>query len=310
MRGATVADALLALALALGGCGGDEERGPPRRRADPKGDWGARAPGAASAPARRAAAQGAAGRALRARLDAGEVARRRRRPGAIGDPAARRSSSPRAGTLEDLEWSRWTTGGAEGSGTMTGVVCEPTCARGTTIAVPGDDPLSRPVGVPAGRFFDRARVEVESATTRPPASDLVAGGAVLSALAAAVERRARCGAAGGRGGRTAGTASGRSARGTSGTSTGPRPRRARRRAAARRPGRRRSRPACRCPTTSGRWASAPPAAPRGPPSAALTVLDPSRRCRRGATARREGRSIRGSGTPAPSRLSLCTDGSG
>jgi hypothetical protein len=45
---------------------------------------------------------------------------------------------------------------------MVGLVCDPTCAQGTTITVPATITLSRPVACPDGRFFDRARIEPAS----------------------------------------------------------------------------------------------------------------------------------------------------
>ena len=45
---------------------------------------------------------------------------------------------------------------------MVGLVCNPTCAQGTTIAVPATITLSRPVACPRGRFFGRGAVDVDS----------------------------------------------------------------------------------------------------------------------------------------------------
>jgi hypothetical protein len=152
--------ALLALALVPAACGSSEEDAPPP--APPVG--AAESPGAASVPRdpepTKAAADARPGRRLRARLEAGEVA--------LVDLTGRIGIRPRSiefakgGRIEDVEWSRWTDRGAEGSGRMVGLVCDPTCAQGTTITVPATILLSRPVACPAGRFFDRGRIEPAS----------------------------------------------------------------------------------------------------------------------------------------------------
>jgi hypothetical protein len=156
MRAATVS-ALLALALAASACGSSEDEAPaPVATASP-------AP-AASEPVdarpTKAALDARPGRRLAARLDAGEVA--------VVDLVGRIGIRPRSiefakgGRMEDLEWSRWDDRGAEGRGRMVGLVCDPTCAQGTTITVPATIRLSEPVACPAGRFFDRGRIEAES----------------------------------------------------------------------------------------------------------------------------------------------------
>jgi hypothetical protein len=108
----------------------------------------------------KAAREAKPSRRLAARLDSGEVA--------VVDLIGQIGIRPRTiefakdGRMEDLEWSRWGDREAVGRGTMAGLVCDPTCAQGTTISVPATITLSRPVACPAGRFFDRGRIEVES----------------------------------------------------------------------------------------------------------------------------------------------------
>ena len=151
--------ALLALALVAPACGSSDDEAPapaPVATASPP-------PGAGEpvdARPTKAALDARPGRRLAARLDAGEVA--------LVDLVGRIGIRPRAiefakgGRMEDVEWSRWDDRGAEGSGRMVGLVCNPTCAQGTTITVPATIVLSQPVACPAGRFFDRGRIEVES----------------------------------------------------------------------------------------------------------------------------------------------------
>jgi hypothetical protein len=97
---------------------------------------------------------------LRARLNAGEVA--------LVDLTGHIGIRPRAltfakgGRMEGLEWTRWNDRGAEATGRMVGVVCNPDCARGVQITAPATITLSRPVACPKGRFFDRGRIEVAS----------------------------------------------------------------------------------------------------------------------------------------------------
>jgi hypothetical protein len=96
------------------------------------------------------------GAALRARLDGGAVAvvdlegRMAIRPG--------RLTFASRGRLQGLEWSRWDDAGAEATGRMRGVLCDPTCAQGREVDVRATIRLSEPVACPAGRFFDRGEV--------------------------------------------------------------------------------------------------------------------------------------------------------
>jgi hypothetical protein len=151
--------AVVALALAGAACGSaSEDEATPAPVATPS------SPQAASEPAdpqpTKAAEDARPAPRLKARLDAGEVA--------LVDLRGRIGIRPRAlefakgGRMEDVEWSRWTDRGAVGTGRMVGLVCDPTCAQGTTITVPATITLSRPVACPAGRFFDRGRIEVAS----------------------------------------------------------------------------------------------------------------------------------------------------
>jgi hypothetical protein len=150
---------VLVALLALAGCGApaDDESQPPV----PLGGGSPEAGSAVSEPEPTEAAKDARpGRRVAARLAAGETA--------LVDLTGRIGIRPRAiafakgGRMEDVEWSRWTDRAAEGSGRMVGLVCDPTCAHGTTITLPATITLSRPVACPNGRFFDRARIEVAS----------------------------------------------------------------------------------------------------------------------------------------------------
>lgn len=62
------------------------------------------------------------------------------------------------GRLAGLEWSRWDDRGAEATGRMEGVLCNPTCAQGERVDVGATIRLSEPVACPTGRFFDRGEV--------------------------------------------------------------------------------------------------------------------------------------------------------
>ena len=98
--------------------------------------------------------------ALRAQLDAGAVAlvdlegTMAIRPDAI--------TFAKGGRMVRLTWSRWDDRGAEATGRMEGVICDPDCARGRTISAPATIRLSKPVACPRGRFFDLGRIEVSS----------------------------------------------------------------------------------------------------------------------------------------------------
>jgi hypothetical protein len=68
----------------------------------------------------------------------------------------------KGGVMEDLVWQRWGDRGAQGSGRMVGVVCEPDCGHGREIDVPATIRLSEPVACAGGRFFDRGEIVVAS----------------------------------------------------------------------------------------------------------------------------------------------------
>ena len=152
---------LVTLAVALAGCGSDDERETVAPVATPAATptFDPATAGERAEPTK-AARDARPDAALRARLDAGEAAVVDL-VGHIGIEPARLEFA-KGGRLEGLRWTNWSDREAVGSGTMTGVVCEPTCAQGTKISAPATITLSRPVACPTGRFFDRGRIRVES----------------------------------------------------------------------------------------------------------------------------------------------------
>jgi hypothetical protein len=151
---------MLVLALGAAACGDDEQEfAAPAATPVPTPTFDPATAGANAEPTK-AARDARPDAALRARLDAGEVAVVDL-AGAIGIRPDRLVFA-KGGRLEGLEWSTWGNREAVGTGTMRGVVCEPTCAQGTTISAPATITLSKPVACPAGRFFDRGKIEVES----------------------------------------------------------------------------------------------------------------------------------------------------
>ena len=158
--------AMIALALALAGCGASEER--PERAAAPlpKGDWGPERPGSGErarpvAPPRKAAPQ-----AVAAALAAGTVGVVGVE-GAVGVEPSTLDVSADA-TLGELRWARWDATGAQGTGTLRVRDCDPTCASGGTDSHPATVRLSAPRLCGRSTYFDRARVELADAA--PPLS--------------------------------------------------------------------------------------------------------------------------------------------
>jgi hypothetical protein len=152
---------MLVLALGAGACGDDAEQeiAAPAATPAPTPTFDPATAGERAEPTK-AALDARPDAALRARLDAGEVA--------VVDLVGHMGIRPatlefaKGGRLEGLRWTTWSDREAVGAGTMTGVVCEPTCAQGTKISAPATITLTRPVACPAGRFFDRGRIQVES----------------------------------------------------------------------------------------------------------------------------------------------------
>ena len=160
---------IIAAALALGGCGAAGE-GPSSAAAPPapKGDWGPTEPGTGER-ARPVAPPRKAPSAAVARLLAGGTVGVVGVEGTIGvKPSSLEVSAD--GTLEDLRWDRWDSGGAVGSGTLEVRDCNPSCASGGKDAYPARVRLSAPRLCGGEAYFDRARVEIDAGDTPQPAS--------------------------------------------------------------------------------------------------------------------------------------------
>jgi hypothetical protein len=151
---------LVLLAAALTGCGADDDSARTPARSLPAATPTAPASALADPTPTEAARRARPGRALAARLDAGAVAVVDRR-GRIGIRPSKLEFA-HGGRLSGLTWERWGDHGAVGTGTMEGVVCEPSCGNGRLIRAPARIRLSEPVACPRGRFFDRARIDVFS----------------------------------------------------------------------------------------------------------------------------------------------------
>ena len=150
---------IFALAVALAGCGDSEQPG--RAAAPPtvKGDWGPSEPGSGERARPVAAPRKAPSATVASALDAGAV-------GVVGvegvvgvRPASLDVSAD--GTIDDLRWRRWDSGGAEGTGTLTLRDCDPSCASGGKDRYPATIRLSAPRLCGRAAYFDRARVELE-----------------------------------------------------------------------------------------------------------------------------------------------------
>ena len=158
--------AILALALAVAGCGASDER--PERAAAPlpKGDFGPTEPGTGTRARPDAPPLAKPAAEVAAALAAGTV-------GVVG-VEGRVGVRPRAleisadGTLAGLRWEDWGDSSAVGSGTLRLRDCDPTCASGNIDELPATVRLSAPRLCGRATYFDRARVEVSAAA--PPAT--------------------------------------------------------------------------------------------------------------------------------------------
>ena len=152
---------ICALALALAGCGGSEERD--RASAPPtvKGDWGPSEPGSGERARPVAPPRKAPSAAVASLLDAGTV-------GVVGVEGAvgvrpRSLDVSADGVLEDLSWDRWDDRGAEGTGVLEVRDCDPTCASGGHDSFLATIRLSEPRLCGRATYFDAARVELDDA---------------------------------------------------------------------------------------------------------------------------------------------------
>ena len=164
-----IAAVILALAIALGGCGGlSDERGSSGASPVPRGDWGPEQPGSGERARPVAPPRKAPSPAVASALEAGTV-------GVVGvegvvgvRPTTLEVSAD--GTLEDLRWQRWDSGRAEGTGTLEVRDCDPSCASGGKDAHPAAVTLSSPRLCGRATYFDRARVELDAVEEPTPAT--------------------------------------------------------------------------------------------------------------------------------------------
>jgi hypothetical protein len=169
-----IAAVTLALAIALGGCGATsderESAGAAGGSPIPKGDWGPEQPGSGERARPVAPPRKKPSAPVASALEAGAV-------GVVGvegvvgvRPATIEVSAD--GTLGDLRWDRWDSGGAEGTGTLEVRDCDPSCASGGKDSYPATITLSSPRLCGRATYFDRARVELDGApeSIGPPAT--------------------------------------------------------------------------------------------------------------------------------------------
>jgi hypothetical protein len=147
------------LVALLAGCGGDDSADKPARSLPVATPSQGGSEVADPLPTKAALAARPSG-ALKSQLAGGAVA--------VVDLTGRMGIRParivfaHGGRLDGLKWRRWGDRGAEATGTMAGVVCDPNCGGGRLIRAPARIRLSQPVACPRGRFFDRARIDVVS----------------------------------------------------------------------------------------------------------------------------------------------------
>ena len=167
-RLATLACLTALAAPLLAGCGEAEEAAPPQRPAqvkdpDVRAEEIRRATRGIEHVPTMAAARARPNAEMQARLDAGEVAVVDL-TGRIGIRPARLEIAS-GGLLTKIEWTRWDAEGAEGTGDLRALVCDPDCARGVLEYRDVRIELSRPTACPRGRFFGASAVEARD--TRP-----------------------------------------------------------------------------------------------------------------------------------------------
>jgi hypothetical protein len=165
MRGAL---AILALALAVVGCGASDERSQRGAAQLPKGDWGPERPGTGERVRPEAPPRKAPSADVARLLAAGAVGV----VGVEGVVGVRPETIDVAAdaTLEDVRWDRWDSTGAEGAGTLSVRDCDPSCASGGKDAYPARVRLSAPRLCRGEAYFDRARVELDAGDPPQPAS--------------------------------------------------------------------------------------------------------------------------------------------
>jgi hypothetical protein len=157
---------LLAAALAVAGCGGDEERA-----SAPPAGVGGEAPAATASVAPEATPQPLAyGPGAKAQLAAGAIGVVDLKNRAAIAPRKMQVNSEQA--LDGLRWSGWGNPSATGRGGLDTLVCDPTCATGRLERSTAVIVLSKPRRCGGRRFYTRSTMTYkEPATGRTRAPD-------------------------------------------------------------------------------------------------------------------------------------------
>ncbi len=147
--------------LLLAGCGVLDEEGP---AAPPRPDPAVYGPAQASAGANReipVPVLQAPSRTVARELDAGAIG--------VVDSAGNVAVKPEAletsadSVLESVEWSRWGADGAEGSGRLRMLVCQPTCGSGRVEHVPARVTLTGVTRCDGRRYFAAGALAIDPA---------------------------------------------------------------------------------------------------------------------------------------------------
>ena len=151
--------ALASVALLLAGCGVLDEEGPAAERTPDPATYGPARAVERERPSFEAPKPTAPTAEVARALDAGAIAVVDLTGTVAIEPGTLETASD--ATLEGVRWSEWGAGGAEGSGELALLDCQPTCAGGGTDRVPATIRLSGVKTCDGRRYFATGEVVLE-----------------------------------------------------------------------------------------------------------------------------------------------------
>jgi len=156
----------VACALLLGGCGVLDEQGPAAERTPDPATYGPSTAVARDRPSFASTDARPPSAAVARALDGGQIGVVDLTGTIAIEPATLETSSD--ATLDGVRWSSWGSDGAEGSGELRSLDCQPTCARGGTDRVRATIKLTGSKLCDGRRYFETGELLVESG--RQPAA--------------------------------------------------------------------------------------------------------------------------------------------
>lgn len=155
--------ALASVALLLAGCGVLDEEGPAISKAPDPAVYGPAKAVAREQPATEAPKLAKPSASVAAALDDGAVGVVDLTGTVTIEPRTLETASDQ--TLEDVQWTRWGADGAQGTGRLRMLTCQPTCASGGSETIEAAISLTGVKTCDGRRYYEHARLDVDPKDT-------------------------------------------------------------------------------------------------------------------------------------------------